>query len=167
MQILSLTPDASRFLVRCHRPYHSMICLRNARGAMDHGDLGSLTLKQRGRWRQPLQRFTSHARPRPAHILSPAASINHRRRAPPRARLRRPRFARFAHDPTALIVEVPRPETIASLTHAALFACELIVQTPGALILTNEPPTASRTRKFTYLPEPPGHVKSADPRSEC
>ena len=74
----------------------------------------------------PLQRVTNHARPRPAHVLSLAASIRLRRPAPPRARFWGRRLARFAHDPTALIVDVPRPEIIASLCLSALFACELI-----------------------------------------
>ena len=74
----------------------------------------------------PLQRVTSHARPRPANVLRLAASIRIRGPAPPRARFRGRRLTRFAHDPTALIVDVPRPEIIASLSLSALFACELI-----------------------------------------
>ena len=81
----------------------------------------------------PLQRVTNHARPRPAHVLSLAASIRLRRPAPPRARFRGRRLARFAHDPTALIVDVPRPEIIASLSLSALFACELIALRRGVL----------------------------------
>jgi len=42
-------------------------------------------------------------------------------------------LARFAHDPTALIVDVPRPEIIASLSLSALFACELIALRRGVL----------------------------------
>ena len=42
-------------------------------------------------------------------------------------------MARFAHDPTALIVDVPRPEIIASLSLSALFACELIALRRGVL----------------------------------
>ena len=123
-------------LASLHASNHSP--WRRPRG-LQTGKTGACHLQQksivRSQWKiefklkaahSPLQRVTSHARPRPANVLSLAASIRLRRPAPPRARFRGRRLARFAHDPTALIVDVPRPEIIASLSLSALFACELI-----------------------------------------
>ena len=123
-------------LASLHASSHSP--WRRPRG-LQTGKTGACHLQQksivRSQWKiefelkaahSPLQRVTSHARPRPANVLRLAASIRLRRPAPPRALFRGRRLARFAHDPTALIVDVPRPEIIAIFNLSALFACELI-----------------------------------------
>ena len=122
-------------LASLHASNHSP--WRRPRG-LQTGKTGACHLQQksivRSQWKiefklkaahSPLQRVTNHARPRPADVLSFAASISLRRPAPPQARFRGRRQASFATYATALVVQVSRPKLIARLGHAALLASDL------------------------------------------